>query len=102
MLFTLEAIVDFEDVKGKQDRKATFNAVHKLAAVGPDLPSPHMKSLKGAPGLCELRPRQGRSAVRPIYVRTESRFIVLAVAKDKDDFDAALERAKVRRASVLG
>jgi hypothetical protein len=102
VVFASEAVVDLEDVKSREERKATFNAVAKLTALGPDLPSPHMKSLKGAPGLCELRPRQGSSPVRPIYARTGSRFIVLAVAKDKPGFEAALEHAKTRLAQYSG
>jgi len=49
-------VIDFEDVKSHGDRKAVFNLVQKLKDVGPDLPSPHMKSLKGRPDLFELRP----------------------------------------------
>lgn len=45
--FDGDAVLDFEDVKSKGDRKAVFNVVHRLKQLGPDLPSPHMKSLKG-------------------------------------------------------
>jgi hypothetical protein len=45
--FDSDAVIDFEDVKSRGDRKAVFNVVQKLKDVGPDLPSPHMKSLKG-------------------------------------------------------
>src|SRR6187549_2079272 len=62
----------------------------------PDLPSPHMKSLKGEANLFELRPKQGASAVRPIYARLSSRFIVLAVAPNKRSFDRAVADAKDR------
>jgi len=57
--FDSDAVIDFEDVKSRSDRKAVFNVVQKLKDLGPDLPSPHMKSLKGRPDLFELRPRQG-------------------------------------------
>lgn len=57
--FEVDAVVDFEDVKSRGDRKAVFNAVQKLKDLGPDLPSPHMKSLKGEADLFELRPKQG-------------------------------------------
>lgn len=41
-------LVEFDsDVKSRGDRKAVFNVVQKLKDLGPDLPSPHMKSLKG-------------------------------------------------------
>jgi hypothetical protein len=45
--FDSDAVIDFEDVKSRGDRKAVFNAVQKLKDLGPDVPSPHMKSLKG-------------------------------------------------------
>jgi len=96
VLFAHEAVIDLEDVKSKGERRAVFNAVAKLAALGPSLPSPHMKSLKGAAGLCELRPRQGSSPVRLIYARSGSQFVVLAVARDKPGFDSALVEARVR------
>jgi hypothetical protein len=57
--FDADAVLDFEDVKSRGDRKAVFNVVQKLKDVGPELPSPHMKSLKGRSDLFELRPRQG-------------------------------------------
>jgi Phage derived protein Gp49-like (DUF891). len=89
-------VLDFEDVKSKGDRKAVFNAVHKLKELGPDLPSPHMKSLKGEMDLFELRPKQGASAVRPIFARVGSRFVVLAVAPNKEGFDRAVLDARSR------
>lgn len=54
--FDADAVIDFEDVKSKGDRKAVFNVVQKLRDLGPDLPPPHMKSLKGEADLFELRP----------------------------------------------
>jgi hypothetical protein len=45
--FGSDAVFDFEDVKSRGDRKAVFNVVQKLKDLGPGLPSPHMKSLKG-------------------------------------------------------
>jgi len=56
--FDSDAVIDFEDVKSRGDRKAVFNAVQKLKDVGRSLPSPHMKSLKGSADLFELRPKQ--------------------------------------------
>jgi hypothetical protein len=38
--FDSDAVVDFEDVKLRGDRKAVFNVVQKLKDLGPDLPSP--------------------------------------------------------------
>lgn len=101
--FDGDAVIDFEDVKSRGDRKAIFSVVQKLKDVGPKLPSPHMKSLKGRPDLFELRPKQGACESRPIYARLGQRFVVLAVAAKKKDFDragaAANERLERRRDS---
>jgi hypothetical protein len=94
--FDSDAVVDFEDVKGRGDRKAVFNVVQKLRDLGPDLPSPHMKSLKGEANLFELRPKQGACEARPIYVRLGQKFLVLAVAAKKKDFDRATKAARDR------
>jgi hypothetical protein len=94
--FDSDAVVDFEDVKSRGDRKAVFNVVQKLKDVGPGLPSPHMKSLKGEADLFELRPKQGACEARPIYVRVGPRFVVLAVAAKKKDFGRAVSAAKDR------
>jgi hypothetical protein len=96
IVFDADAVLDLEDVKSKGDRKALFNAVHKLKELGPLLPSPHMKSLQGEKDLFELRPKQGRSPVRPIYVRVDNQFVVLAVAPDKARFERALVDARSR------
>src|SRR3954468_16490844 len=87
--FDSEAVIDLEDVKSRGDRKAVFNVVQKLKDLGPDLPSPHMKSLKGEVNLFELRRKQGPGGPRPIYARFGGRFVVLAVAAKKKDFDRA-------------
>jgi hypothetical protein len=94
--FDSDAVVDFEDVRSRGDRKAVFNVVQKLKDVGPGLPSPHMKSLKGQADLFELRPKQGACEARPIYARVGQRFVVLAVAAKKKDFDRAVAAAKGR------
>jgi hypothetical protein len=94
--FDSDAILDFEDVKSRGDRKAVFNVVQKLKDVGPDLPSPHMKSLKGRADLFELRPKQGTCEVRPIYARLGRKFVVLAIAAKKKDFERAVMRASDR------
>jgi hypothetical protein len=94
--FDSDAVVDFEDVKSRGDRKAVFNVVQKLKDLGPDLPSPHMKSLKGEANLFELRPKQGACEVRPIYARFGGRFVVLVVAAKKKDFDGAVAAASDR------
>jgi hypothetical protein len=90
------AVRDFEDVKGRQERRAVFNVANKLKELGPDLRDPHVKSLKGEADLFELRPRQGDSPVRPIYARFGERFLILAVASTKGGFDRALNDARRR------
>lgn len=94
--FDSDAVIDFEDVKARGDRKAVFNVVQKLKDVGPDLPSPHIKSLKGRADLFELRPKQGACEVRPIYARLGQRFMVLAVTAKKKDFNRAVAAAAGR------
>lgn len=94
--FDSDAVIDFEDVKSRGDRKAVFNVVQKLKDLGPDLPSPHMKSLKGEADLFELRPKQGACEVRPIYARLGGRFVVFAVAAKKKDFERAVTEATQR------
>lgn len=94
--FDSDAVMDFEDVKSRGNRKAVFNVVQKLKDLGPDLPSPHTKSLKGEANLFELRPKQGACEARPIYARFGSRFVVLAVAAKKKDFDRAVGAASDR------
>lgn len=94
--FDSGAVIDFEDVKSRGDRKAVFNVVQKLQDLGPDLPSPHMKSLKGEADLFELRPKQGACEARPLYARLGGRFVVLAVAAKKKDFDRAVAEATQR------
>lgn len=70
--------------------------VQKLKDLGPDLPPPHMKSLKGEADLFELRPKQGACEARPIYARLGQKFVVLAVAAKKKGFDRAVVEATQR------
>lgn len=51
---------------------------------------------KGRANLFELRPRQGACKARPIYARLGQRFVVLAVAAKKKDFDRAVAAAEDR------
>src|SRR6187200_3155722 len=91
--FDGDAVIDFEDVKSRVDRKPVFNVVQKLKDLGPDLPSPQMKSLKGEANPFELRPKQGACEARPIYARSGDGFVVSAVAAKKKDFDRAVAAA---------
>jgi hypothetical protein len=91
-----DAVLDFENVKSRGDRKAMHQAVDKLGWLGPALGSPHMKSLKGEPDLFELRPKAGAVAVRAIYARVGDRFVILAVAAKKSRFDRSVDDARAR------
>lgn len=44
----------------------------------------------------ELRPKQGACEARPIYVRLGDRFVVLAIAAKKRNFDRAVADATQR------
>lgn len=94
--FDADAVIDFEDVKSRGERKAVFNVVQKLKDLGPALPSPHMKSLKGKADLFELRPKQGACEARVVYARLGARFVILAVAAKKKDFERAVAEAGQR------
>lgn len=79
----------------------------KLRQLGEQLAPPHMKPLKGqqAGGLRELRPRQGRSDWRALYVRRSWGYVILAI--DRHDNFEDLGRARpasdsaVRRTDAL-
>ena len=95
--FDAGAVRDFAAVKSKDERKALFNAVDKLSQLGPKLAPPHAKPLQGQPGLWELRPRQGSSKCRPLYVRVDDDYVVLAIAVDHaKDLDDAVRVALSR------
>lgn len=100
VVYDPDAVLDLEDVKGKDDRKGLFNAVDKLRLLGTQLAPPHVKLLKGEVDLYELRPRQGRSAVRALYQRFGDRFVILAIAK-KADFDRKVRLATERARQYL-
>jgi hypothetical protein len=88
-------------VKSKEERKAIFNVVDKLRQLGEQLVPPHMKPLPGPGGLRELRPRQGRSDWRPLYVRRGSGYVILAIDRH-DNFDALVARAQRRAGQYDG
>ena len=85
-------------IKSKEEKRALLNAIDKLEALGEQLAPPHMKPLGGADaaGLRELRPRQGRSDWRPIYIRiSETAYVILAVGRH-DEFEKLIARAQAR------
>lgn len=98
--FDADAVRDLEEVKSKGDRVAIFHAIEKLRYLGPALPSPYMKSLKGERDLFELRPKSGAAAMRPIYARMGSSFVVLAIAPDKKRLGRAIGDARSRLARL--
>jgi hypothetical protein len=81
------------NVKSKEELKALHNAVDKLRRLGPQLAPPHVKKLKGddAAGLCELRPRHGRSDWRALYRRVGDVYVILAVCRHAEMDPATLE-----------
>lgn len=97
VLYDPDAMGDFlADVVSKEERKAAYNAVDKLRRIGDKLAPPHMKPLQGESDLNELRPRQGRSRTRLLYRRLGAVYVVLAVAKDKSDFERKKHLARER------
>ena len=85
----LADIVDFHRAAQQEldsipavEQAAVQHAREKLMALGDHLPYPHQSAVKGVARLRELRPRGGNSPWRPIYTRTKSRFIVLAIAPE--------------------
>lgn len=97
------AVRDFEAVKAKDERKAVFNAVDKLRQLGPRLGPPHIKALAGEPDLFELRPKQGNSKARPIVVRRDRGYLVIAISADHaKDLEGAVRSARERLAARHG
>jgi hypothetical protein len=91
-------------IKSTGEIKALPTAVEKLRALGEQLVPPHMKPLggEGAAGLRELRPRQGRSDWRPIYMRIGKRaYVILAVGRH-DEFEKLVARAQDRARQYEG
>lgn len=90
--FDGDAVVDFEEVKSRGDHKAVFNAVQKLKDLGPNLPSPHMKSLQGKADLFELRTSSGQSRRRvgasSGVVEVDNAAIIKSMAASGKNFDA--------------
>jgi hypothetical protein len=84
----------------RKEQIGVFNVVDKLMALGPQLVPPHMKPLRDS-RLLELRPRQGRSPVRPLYIRVADSFMIVAVACTKDEFAAKLAEGERRAAQYL-
>jgi hypothetical protein len=86
------------------DRVAVLHAAEKLAALGPGLPHPHQSDVRGGDRVRELRPRAGRSRVRPLYGRVGDVFVILVIAPeaqvDRRGFDRAVRVAARRLGEV--
>jgi hypothetical protein len=93
-----EAVVEVHGLSRK-DLTGVLNAVDKLRQLGPQLAPPHMKPLQSEPDLMELRPRQGQSPTRVIYVRIGDGFKILAVASTHEQLNASAPLAR-RRAEL--
>jgi hypothetical protein len=82
-----------------RERVALANAVQKLEAFGPQLPSPHQSKVMGST-LRELRPRGGNSPWRAFYQRIGDVFFIGAIGPeaqvDKRKFNRAVEEAQRR------
>jgi hypothetical protein len=86
------------------DRNAVDNAVKKLEAYGPALPYPHQSAVRGSRSVRELRPRGGRSRMRPLYQRFGDVFVIGAIGPevqvDSRGFERAVQRAVERLAEI--
>ncbi|WP_129668693.1 type II toxin-antitoxin system RelE/ParE family toxin [Phytoactinopolyspora endophytica] len=82
------------------ERQALANAVAKLEVMGPGLGFPHTSSVRGCPGVRELRPRAGRSPWRALYKRCGDTFVIASVGSEAESdprgFDRAVRNAVVR------
>lgn len=93
--FTIEARAEYEALP-ERERFAINSAIEKLREYGNDLGYPHCSAVKNAPGLRELRPRQGRSAWRAFYGRVGERwYIVAAIGAEAQHDPRAFRRAVV-------
>jgi hypothetical protein len=95
VIYDPDAVVELLGMKSKEEHRALLNAVRKLGELGEQLGPPHMKPLKGAAALRELRPRQGQSDWRAIYRRVGDFYAVLAIDWHKN-FGSLIDRAQIR------
>ena len=61
VIYDPDAVAELLTMKSREEHSALLHAVLKLRELGELLGPPHMKPLKGAAALRELRPKQGRS-----------------------------------------
>jgi hypothetical protein len=102
-----QAVVEFEALRDKRQRKGVLTIVSILRQIGPKIVEPHAKPVQGTNGLWELRPGGGKVIVRPLYARVdECEFVVLAIGPDAvvdtRGFDSAVKRAQKRAMEDYG
>jgi phage-related protein len=82
------------DALPAREHAAMDSALQKLRELGDALGYPHSSAVKNAPGLRELRPRQGRSPWRAFYARAGDRlFVVAAVGSEAQHNPRAFRRS---------
>jgi Phage derived protein Gp49-like (DUF891) len=102
VIYDPDAVAEFVTaVKSKEDHRSILNAVLKLRELGERLEPPHSKTLQGAAGLRELRPKQGRSDWRAVYCRSGSIYVIVAVDRHKN-FEAMIARSRMRASRYGG
>jgi phage-related protein len=79
-----------------RERYAINSAFEKLRELGDALGYPHSSAVREAPGLRELRPRQGRSPWRAFYSRVDDRlFVIAAIGPEAQNNPRAFRRAVI-------
>lgn len=100
------AVEEYAALKDKKQRKGVLTVADFLRQLGPKITEPHAKPVKGANGLYELRPSGGRALVRPLYIRVNNTFKILAIAPeaqvDPSGFDSAVDKARARAKDSYG
>jgi hypothetical protein len=103
VLWHPKALEERDALGDARERAAINGVIEKLRVDGPALCYPHQSAVMGPgrSGLRELRPRRGRSRLRPIYRRFEGRlFAILAIGPeagiDQTGYDCATGAAARR------
>jgi hypothetical protein len=102
-----EAVVEFEALRDRRQRKGVLTIVSILSQIGPRIVEPHSRAIEGSAGLRELRPGGGTVIVRPLYAQVDERqFVILAIAPesmvDPRGFRSAVARARERARRDFG
>jgi hypothetical protein len=87
-----------------RERVAVDHVIEKLAVLGIKLGFPHSSKVVGAVNLRELRPRAGRSRVRPLYRRLGDTFVIAAIGpealSDPTGYKRSIRMAEQRLAAI--